>query len=160
ERGLHGAEGAFGFQQVLVTERDVLGGQVGIGRGQQVLAVEAGLGGDLGGIDGQPPGTGVLLEPAAQRGVVAQRALGLTVGRVRRRCGAFAGLGGLGLRLLRVRFPGRLDARQLLTDGVELIFPSGGIALGFGGVVADDPASVAVTVEAVAVKSNETNMRL
>ncbi len=41
ERGLEVAEAAFGFEQVLVAERDVLGGQVGVGGGEQVFAVQA-----------------------------------------------------------------------------------------------------------------------
>jgi hypothetical protein len=35
------AEGAFGLAQVLVAERDVVRGEVGVGGGEQVLAVEA-----------------------------------------------------------------------------------------------------------------------
>ena len=45
--GLQVAEGAFGFAQVLVAERDLLGGEVGVGGGEQVLAVQALLGRDL-----------------------------------------------------------------------------------------------------------------
>ena len=45
--GLEVAEGAFCFAQVLVAERDLLGREVGVGAGEQVLAVEAFLGGDL-----------------------------------------------------------------------------------------------------------------
>ncbi|MFF4550594.1 hypothetical protein [Streptomyces sp. NPDC001435] len=33
-------------------ERDVLGGQIGVAGGQQVLAVQAGFGGDIGSVDG------------------------------------------------------------------------------------------------------------
>ena len=38
------AEGALGFEQVLVAEGDVLGREVGIGAGEQELAVQALLG--------------------------------------------------------------------------------------------------------------------
>ena len=48
-------EAAFGFEQVLVAQRDVLGGQVRVGGGEQVLAVEALLGGDLGPVDTSRP---------------------------------------------------------------------------------------------------------
>jgi hypothetical protein len=47
EGRLQVAEGAFGLAQVLVAERDLLGGEVGVGGGEQVLAVQALLGGDL-----------------------------------------------------------------------------------------------------------------
>ena len=52
--GLHVAETPFGLEQVLVAQRDVLGGQVGVGGGEQVLPVEAFLGGDLGPVDHEP----------------------------------------------------------------------------------------------------------
>jgi hypothetical protein len=48
EGGLQVAEPALGLQQVLVAQGDLGGGQVRIGGAQQVLAVELGLGGDLG----------------------------------------------------------------------------------------------------------------
>jgi hypothetical protein len=51
EGGLQVAEGALGLAQVLVAERDLLGGQVGVGGGEQVLAVQALLGGDLQPVD-------------------------------------------------------------------------------------------------------------
>ena len=56
ERGLQIAEAAFGFQQVLVAERDVFGAQIGVGGGEQELAVQALLGGELGAVDPEPPG--------------------------------------------------------------------------------------------------------
>src|SRR5581483_6100148 len=90
----------------------------------------------------------VLLEPAPQRRMVAKRALGLAVRGFGRRRRTLARLGRLGLRLLRVRLAGRLDARQLRSDRRELVFASGGITFGFGGVVADDEASAVVAVEA------------
>ena len=39
--GLQVAEAAFGLEEVLVAQRDVLGGQVRVGGGEQVLAVQA-----------------------------------------------------------------------------------------------------------------------
>ncbi len=51
ERGLEVAEAAFGFEQVLVAERDVFGGEVGVAGGEQVLAVQALLGRDLRAVD-------------------------------------------------------------------------------------------------------------
>jgi hypothetical protein len=59
ERGLQVAEGALGLAQVLVAERDVFGGEVGVGGGEQVLAVEARLGRDLASVDQQPAGRGL-----------------------------------------------------------------------------------------------------
>jgi hypothetical protein len=41
ERALQVAEGALGFEQLLVAERDVLAAEARVGRGEQVLAVEA-----------------------------------------------------------------------------------------------------------------------
>ncbi len=69
--GLQVTEAALGLQQVLVAQRDVLGGQVGIGGGQQVLAVQPLFGLDLGAVDPQPP-VWLLAQPPAQRGMVAQ----------------------------------------------------------------------------------------
>ncbi|MFD3623436.1 hypothetical protein [Streptomyces sp. NPDC058698] len=45
---------ALGFQESLVADHDLLGTQVRIGAGQQVLAVQTLLGLDLGAVDGQP----------------------------------------------------------------------------------------------------------
>ena len=81
EGGLEVAEPAFGFQQVLVAQRDVLRGQVGVAGGQQELAVQPCFGGDLGPVDDQPA-RGGLAQVAAQGAVVAQRALGLGVRRL------------------------------------------------------------------------------
>jgi hypothetical protein len=75
EGGLQVPEAAFGFEEVLVAQRDVFGGQVGVAGGQLVLAVEAFLGGDLLPVDDQTA-RGQLPQPPAQGGVVAQRALG------------------------------------------------------------------------------------
>ena len=65
---LHVAEPAFGLKQVLVAQRDVLGRQVRGRRPEQLLPVEARLGGDLGQVEDQPPGRR-LREPAAEAGV-------------------------------------------------------------------------------------------
>jgi hypothetical protein len=51
EGGFHVTEPAFGFEEVLIAERDVLGGQIRIRRRQQILAVESFLGTHLGEID-------------------------------------------------------------------------------------------------------------
>ncbi len=69
EGGLEVAEAAFGFEQVLVAERDVFGGQVRIRGGEQVLAVEAFLGADRGPVDLQVAGGG-LAQVAAEGAVV------------------------------------------------------------------------------------------
>jgi hypothetical protein len=81
------AEAACGFEEVLVPQRDVLGGQVGVAGGQQVLPVESFLAVDLLAVDDQTP-AGLLPQPPAQGGVVAQRALCLDV---RRLVGSLAG---------------------------------------------------------------------
>ena len=74
--GLQVAEAALGLQQVLGAEGDVLGGQLGVGGGQQVLAVQPLLGLDLGAVDDQPP-----VRPLAQPG---GRGWGGRAGRTRR----------------------------------------------------------------------------
>jgi hypothetical protein len=81
--GLHGPERPLGLEEVLVAECDVLGGQVGVGGGEQVLAVQVRFDLDLGVVDRQTAGRGVLLEPPAQGRVVAERALGLAVRGIR-----------------------------------------------------------------------------
>ena len=48
------AEGALGLAEVLVAERDVLGGQARVAGGEQVLAVEALLSRDLRPVEGEP----------------------------------------------------------------------------------------------------------
>ena len=79
ERAFEVAEGALGLEQLLVAERDVLGGrQARVAGGEQVLAVEALLGGDLVAVDEQPAGLG-LAQVAGERLVVAQRALAALV---------------------------------------------------------------------------------
>ncbi len=76
ERALEVAEAAFSFEQVLVAQRDVLGGQVRVGGGQQVLAVQPLLRRDLRLVEDEPAG-GQLPQPPPERRVVPQRALGL-----------------------------------------------------------------------------------
>jgi len=105
ERRFQVAEGAFGLAQVLVAERDLLGGEVGVGRGEQVLAVEALLGGNLAAVDHEPAGRG-LAQVARERRVVAERALGAGV--------RFLGRGRLGLA------PGGLDPLELGLEPREL----------------------------------------
>jgi hypothetical protein len=63
-------EPAFGFEQVLVAQGDLGGGQVRVGGGQQVLAVQPLLRGDLGAVDQEPAG-GRLAQPPAQGDVVS-----------------------------------------------------------------------------------------
>ena len=53
EGGLEVTEPSFGFEEVLVAERDILRRQVRVGGRQQVLAVEAFLSGNLGPVDDQ-----------------------------------------------------------------------------------------------------------
>ena len=125
ERGLEIAEAAFGFEQVLVAERDVFGGEVGVTGGEQVLAVQALLGLDLGAVDQQPSGRG-LAQVAPERGVIAQRALGAVVRAV--------GLGALGLGA------GRGDPVEFGLQARDRVLARGLVAFGFGGVVADDEA--------------------
>ncbi len=79
--GLQVAEGVLGFEQVVVAQRHVGGGQVRVGGGQQELAVEALFVADAGPVDTQPAG-GQLADVAAVRAVVAQRAFGFGVRRL------------------------------------------------------------------------------
>ena len=60
---LHVAPAAVHFQELLVAERDVLGGHVGVGAAQQVLAVEVLLGADPGLVDAEEAGGGDAQEP-------------------------------------------------------------------------------------------------
>ncbi len=78
ERRLQVAEGALGLAQVLVVERDLLGGEVGVGGGEQVLAVQALLGRHLAAVE-QEPAALRLAQVARERRVVAQGALGARV---------------------------------------------------------------------------------
>ena len=59
----------------LVPEGGVLGADVGVGGGQQVLAVQVGLDLDLHAVD-QQPAVLLLAQPPAQGGMIAQRARG------------------------------------------------------------------------------------
>ena len=72
------AEGAFGFEQLLVAERDVLGREARVRGGEQVLAVQALLGGDLLAVEREQPRLG-LAQVAGEGRVVAQRALAALV---------------------------------------------------------------------------------
>jgi len=64
------------FQELLVAERDVLGGHVGVGAAQEVLAVEVLLGGGLRLVDAEQPAGGDAQEPL-QAGAGGQGALDL-----------------------------------------------------------------------------------
>ncbi len=75
DRGFQVAEAAFGFEEVLVAECDVFRAQVGVAGGQQVLAVESGLGCDFGAVDLE---AGLrLAQVAPECWVIAQRAFGV-----------------------------------------------------------------------------------
>jgi hypothetical protein len=67
QAGLQVAEAALGFEQVLVAEGGVFGADVRVGGGDEVLAVEALFGLDLGAVDDQPP-VGLLAQPATEGG--------------------------------------------------------------------------------------------
>ena len=79
ERALEVAERPFGLEQLLVAERDVLGTQGRVGGGEQVLAVEVLLPGDLVVVEQEPAGLG-LADVAGEGRVVAERALAPLVG--------------------------------------------------------------------------------
>src|SRR3954469_12042297 len=59
EGGLEVPEPAFGLEEVLVAQRDVLSAQIGIAGGQQVLAVEALHGPDLRAVDDEAAAGGL-----------------------------------------------------------------------------------------------------
>ena len=61
------APAALDFQQLLVAQGDVLGGQLGVAGAQQVLAVEVGLGLDGSGVDPQQPAGGNAQVPVQAR---------------------------------------------------------------------------------------------
>jgi hypothetical protein len=65
-------EAAFGLEEVLVAQGDVLGADVRIRGGDEVLAVQAGLGLDLAGVDFQPA-VGQLGQPPAERRLPSSR---------------------------------------------------------------------------------------
>src|SRR5947207_11861077 len=75
------AEAAFGFQEVLVAQGGVFRADVRVGGGDEVLAVQAGFGLDLRGVDLQEA-VGLLGQPPAEGRVVAQRALRAQVRRL------------------------------------------------------------------------------
>jgi len=77
EAGLEVPVAAFGFEQVLVAERDVLGRQLQIGGGRQELAVQPLLRLDLRPVDAHAA-VALLTQAADQRGVVDQRAFSST----------------------------------------------------------------------------------
>jgi hypothetical protein len=78
QRAFEVAEGALGVFQLLVAERDVLGGQARVAGGEQVLAVEPLLGRDLGPVEREPAALG-LAQVAGEGRVVAERALAAQV---------------------------------------------------------------------------------
>ena len=144
EGALEVAEGAFGLEQVLVAERGVFGADVRVAGGDEELAVEALLGGDLGAVDPGPAARGVA-EVAGERRVGAQLALGLGV--------PPAGRVGLGLLAL------GLEPRDLGADPVDLCLPLGPVALRFGRVVADDeplPLGVSGSVTSLTLRLSRT----
>src|SRR5680860_1281163 len=105
----------FDFEQLLVAQRDVLGGQGRIRGAQQELAVELGVSGDGGPVDTKQPGLGGAQEPVVG-GPGAQRPSEL---------GALAG-----------RQPvGAVDGGLKLLDDLAA---DGGVAFGLVGVAADD----------------------
>src|SRR6266540_3368438 len=111
----HVPPAAFDFQQLLVADRDVLGGQVRVGAAQQVLAVEVGFDLDRFGVDAQPAGAG-----DAQVAVEA-------------------GFGGDDPTQFRAFGRGqRVRAGDHLVEVGQHAGPGGGVTLGGVGVVADD----------------------
>ena len=128
------AEGAFGFDQLLVAERDVLGREGGVAGGEEVLAVEAFLGVRpwRGRSRGDPRG---LAEVAGEGRVVTERALAAEV------CLFFRSV------LVAVwRSRASANRASSVVDPVELLPAAGAVVVGFGGVVADDVADGGVAV--------------
>ena len=117
--------------QLLVAERDVLGRQAGVAGGEQVLAVEAFLGGDLGPVEREPAACR-LAQVAGEGRVVAQRALAAQVRLP-------LGLGRGALALLG-------ESGELGLDPREPLLAADAVALGLGRVVADDVADGGVAV--------------
>jgi hypothetical protein len=107
-----------------------------VGGGDQVLAVQPGLGGDLGAVDHEAA-VGLLTQPATQRGVIAQRALGL---RVRGRRRAFRGAVGAVSSLV----AGLGDSVQLDLQAGDGVLALGTVAVGLFGVTADDVPQIGV----------------
>src|SRR5215211_8086514 len=75
EGGLHVPPAAFDFEELLVAEPDVFGGEGGVRGAQQELAVEALLGADGGPVDAQQPAGGAAQEPAQPGGQTAGEAI-------------------------------------------------------------------------------------
>ena len=125
ERPLQVAEGALGLDELLVAERDVLGRQRRIAGGQQVLAVEPLLGGDLLPVEEEPAALR-LTEVAGEGRVVAERAL---AAQVRLALGLASGA----LALLG-------QPRELALDPLDPRLAAGAVALGLGRVVANNVA--------------------
>ena len=126
EFALHVTEAAFGFEQVLVAQGGVLGADVRVGRGEQVLAVQPCLGLDFRPVDDEPPGRG-LAEPAAEARVIAQRALGPQV----RGFGVAFGGGAL---LFVVSLAGLRDPVRVRRRRVNGVLALGPVAVGLLGV--------------------------
>jgi hypothetical protein len=133
------AEAAFGFEQVLVAQRDVLGAQVRVGGRQQVLAVQPLLGGDLLAVQDEPAGR-QLPQPPAQGRVVTQRALGPHVH-------VAGGCLLAGLAPLDVPPSGGLDPLELSGQAGERLGAPGGVPFGFVRVVANDPPHPGLALE-------------
>src|SRR5215211_8443475 len=129
--GLQVPEAALGFQQVLVAKGDVLGAEVRVGGGQQVFAVQPLFGLDLGAVDDQPP-VWLLAQPAAQRGMVTQGALGAHVGGLGLASGLVGELAGA------VAVALGADAVQFGLDPGDRLVALGLVADLLVGVVADD----------------------
>ena len=108
------AEALSASRRVLVARGDVLGAEVRAGDGDEVLAVQPGLGVDVRRVGLQPPG-GLLGQPPAQGGVIAQRALGPHV----RRLVTDPGL--VPARALRVAGALLADAGQLRDTGEGVV---------------------------------------
>ena len=102
---LHVPEAAFGLEQILVAQGRVLGADVRVAGGQQVLAVQPRLRLDLGAVDDQPP-VALLADPAAEGGLITQLAFGLDV----RGLGPVMGLGAVALAVGADTGQFRLDA--------------------------------------------------
>ncbi len=134
--GLKVAEAAFGFQEGFIAQGGVFGADVWVGGGDEVLAVEAGLGFDFRGVDFEAS-VGLLGQPAAEGGVVAQGALGADVG------GLVAGAGLVSAGTLRVAGGLLADAGQLRVDASDRVVALLLVALFLFGVVADDEPGVA-----------------
>jgi hypothetical protein len=129
--GLEVAEATFGLEEVLVSEGGVFGADVRVAGGDEVLAVQPGLGLDLCGVHLQSA-VGLLGQPAAERGVVAQCAFGAHV-RGFVACPGLVTVGTLGIA-------GALlgDTGQLGLDTGDRVVALQLVAFGLFWVVADD----------------------